>query len=166
MQHVPEAGAGAPEGLSPAELEAESAEALPERAAMSTLSVAGLDAATGTVEAVGDGVSGTAAATAAAPEADATTAAPEAPVETTAVDPAATAQAADSGLAETTRVDPAADTTTVDPAADTAPEQPADAEIMQTTAAEPTAAPAEPTAAPAEPTAAETTQATGADAQP
>src|SRR5829696_6022133 len=147
MQHVPEAGAGAPEGLSPAELEAESAEALPERAAMSTLSVAGLDAATGTVEAVGDGVSGTAAATAAAPEADATTAAPEAPVETT-------------------RVDPAADTTTVDPAADTAPEQPADAEIMQTTAAEPTAAPAEPTAAPAEPTAAETTQATGADAQP
>src|SRR5215210_6027344 len=48
-----------PEGLSPEELEAESAEALPERAAMSTLSPAGLDAATGTAEAVGDGVSGT-----------------------------------------------------------------------------------------------------------
>src|ERR671918_1080150 len=52
-----------PFGLTLAELEAESAEALPERAAMSALSVAPLDAASGTMEAVGDGVSGTAAAT-------------------------------------------------------------------------------------------------------
>src|SRR5215213_11141170 len=49
-----------PGGLSPEELEAESAEALPERAAMSTLSMTGLDAATGTAEAVSDGMSGTA----------------------------------------------------------------------------------------------------------
>ena len=49
--------------LTPEELAAETAEALPERAAMSTLSVSGLDAAAGTVEAVSDGVSETAAAT-------------------------------------------------------------------------------------------------------
>ena len=49
--------------LTPEELAAETAEALPERAAMSTLTVSGLDAAAGTVEAVGDGVSETVAAT-------------------------------------------------------------------------------------------------------
>src|SRR5688572_25492877 len=64
--------------LSPEELEGEIAEALPERAAMSTVSMTGLDAATGTVEAVSDGVTESAAATG-EPE-TATTAAPE-PVE-------------------------------------------------------------------------------------
>ena len=49
-----------PEGLSPEELEAETAEALPERAAMSTLSPAGVDPAAGTAEAVGDTVGETA----------------------------------------------------------------------------------------------------------
>src|SRR5829696_3323083 len=49
------------DGLTPAELEAEVAEALPERAAMSTVSLTNLDAAAGTVEAVGDGVSDTTA---------------------------------------------------------------------------------------------------------
>src|SRR6187401_3189964 len=49
--------------LTPEELAAETAKALPERAAMSTLTVSGLDAAAGTVEAVGDGVSETMAAT-------------------------------------------------------------------------------------------------------
>src|SRR5215211_2050539 len=49
------------DGLTPAELEAEVAEALPERAAMSTVSLTNLDAAAGTVEAVGDGVSDSAA---------------------------------------------------------------------------------------------------------
>jgi hypothetical protein len=44
------------EGLTPEELEAETAEALPERAAMSTLSPAGVDPAAGTAEAVGDTV--------------------------------------------------------------------------------------------------------------
>src|SRR5215216_5632449 len=68
--------------LSPDELAGEIAEALPERAAMSTVSMTGLDAATGTVEAVSDGVTESAAATTeAAPEAT-TTAAPE-PVEAT-----------------------------------------------------------------------------------
>ena len=52
------------DGLSPEELRAEVAEALPERAAMSTVSMTGLDAATGMVEAVSDGVTETAAATA------------------------------------------------------------------------------------------------------
>ena len=42
--------------LTPEELEAETAEALPERAAMSTLNLASLDPAGGAVEAVGDGV--------------------------------------------------------------------------------------------------------------
>ena len=51
-----------PEGLSPEELEAETAEALPERAAMSTLSPAGVDPAAGTAEAVGDTVGETAGA--------------------------------------------------------------------------------------------------------
>ena len=49
--------------LSPEEIAGEIAEALPERAALSTVSMTGLDAATGTVEAVSDGVSETAAAT-------------------------------------------------------------------------------------------------------
>ena len=49
--------------LTHAEIEAEMAEALPERAAMSTMSVYSLDAATGSLEAVGDGVADTAAAT-------------------------------------------------------------------------------------------------------
>jgi len=52
------------DGLSLEELRAEVAEALPERAAMSTVSMTGLDAATGMVEAVSDGVTETAAATA------------------------------------------------------------------------------------------------------
>src|SRR3954453_18496299 len=60
-----------PAGLSPEELEAESAEALPERAAMSTLSVAGLDPAAGSVEAVGHGVSDAGRATGGAPVAPA-----------------------------------------------------------------------------------------------
>src|SRR5215218_9729462 len=71
-----------PGELTPDELAGEIAEALPERAAMSTVSMTGLDAATGTVEAVSDGVTESAAATTeAAPEAT-TTAAPE-PVEAT-----------------------------------------------------------------------------------
>src|SRR5215212_7993135 len=47
-----------PDDLTPEELmaEADSAEALPERAVMSTLNVTSLDAAGGAVEAVGDGV--------------------------------------------------------------------------------------------------------------
>src|SRR5215212_8421707 len=45
-----------PEGLSLEELEAQSAEALPERGAMSTLSVSPVDAAGGTVEAVSSGL--------------------------------------------------------------------------------------------------------------
>src|SRR5829696_4318575 len=49
--------------LTPDELEAQIAEPLPERAAMSTVSVTGLDAASSTVEAVGDGVSSTVEAT-------------------------------------------------------------------------------------------------------
>jgi hypothetical protein len=77
------------DGLSPEELAAEIAEALPERAAMSTVSMTGLDAATGMVEAVSDGVSESAAATA-DPDVT-TTAAPEpvesAPAETTAAAP-------------------------------------------------------------------------------
>jgi hypothetical protein len=48
-----------PDGLSPEELEAETAEALPERAAMSTLSPAGLDPTAGAADAV-DAVTGTA----------------------------------------------------------------------------------------------------------
>src|SRR5215208_139476 len=40
-----------PDGLAPEEIEAETAEALPERAAMSTVNVTGLDAATGAVDA-------------------------------------------------------------------------------------------------------------------
>ena len=48
--------------LSLEELRVEIAEALPERAAMSTLNLSGLDAAGGTVEAVSDGLSGSAAA--------------------------------------------------------------------------------------------------------
>src|SRR5687767_6100554 len=83
--------------LSPEEMAGEVAEALPERAAMSTVSVTGLDAATGTVEAVSDGVTESAAATA-EPEMQ-TTAAPE-PVEaapeattTAAPEPAETAPA-------------------------------------------------------------------------
>jgi len=57
-----------PEGLSPEELEAETAEALPERAAMSTLSPAGLDPTAGAAEAVGDAVSGTDGAATDTPE--------------------------------------------------------------------------------------------------
>src|SRR5687768_12757481 len=88
MDSVPRGRHEEPAGLSPEELEAESAEALPERAAMSTLSVGGLDATTGAVEAVGDGMTETAAATTEAPEAPVETT--EAPVEatTTAADPA------------------------------------------------------------------------------
>src|SRR5215208_5855679 len=48
------------EGLSPEELEAETtAEALPERAAMSTLNVTPLDPAASTADAIGDGVATT-----------------------------------------------------------------------------------------------------------
>src|SRR5215208_1750281 len=95
-----------PDGLTPAELEAESAEALPERAAMSTLSVSGLDATAGTVEAVGDGVTDTAAAATDAPvdapdTADAT------------ATPEVTTTAADTGTAETTEAPDA--TTTAEP---------------------------------------------------
>src|SRR5215216_5031131 len=82
--------------LSPEELEGEVAEALPERAAMSTVSMTGLDAATGTVEAVSDGVAESAAATG-DPEM-ATTAAPE-PAETA---PAETAPAETAPEATTT----------------------------------------------------------------
>src|SRR5688500_3134561 len=49
--------------LTHAELEAEIAEALPERAVMSTMSVTSLDPTAGTVEAVSDGVTDSAAAT-------------------------------------------------------------------------------------------------------
>src|ERR687897_911842 len=50
-----------PDGLTPEELQAETAEALPERAVMSTVSLTNLDAAAGTVEAVSDGFSETTA---------------------------------------------------------------------------------------------------------
>src|SRR5688500_18173794 len=52
-----------PHELTPEELAAETGEALPERAAMSTLTVSGLGAAAGTVEAVRDGVTETVSAT-------------------------------------------------------------------------------------------------------
>ena len=42
--------------LTPEELAVEVGEALPEKAAMSTLNLSGIDAASGTVEAVSDGV--------------------------------------------------------------------------------------------------------------
>src|SRR5829696_9156285 len=70
---------GIDEGLSLEELRAEIAEALPERAAMSTVSMTGLDAATGMVEAVSDGVTESAEATA---DPEMTTAAAPEPVET------------------------------------------------------------------------------------
>src|SRR5215211_982197 len=88
MAPAPNSVPGGPEGLSTAELEAESAEALPERAAMSTLNVASLDAATGSVEAVGDGVSSTAAA--ASEPVHATDAAPDATTTAEPVDASAT----------------------------------------------------------------------------
>src|SRR5215211_5039044 len=88
--------------LSPEELEREIAEALPERAAMSTVSMTGLDAATGTVEAVSDGVTESAAATA-EPEM-ATTAAPE-PVEATTAEPAPAEAAPDTVAGVTPVVD-------------------------------------------------------------
>src|SRR3954470_3098707 len=69
--------------LSPEELAGEIAEALPERAAMSTVSMTGLDAATGTVEAVSDGVTESAAGTADPAPEMATTAAPEVPADAT-----------------------------------------------------------------------------------
>ena len=69
----------APE-LTPAELEAETAEALPERAVMSTLGVSAVDPASGSMEGIGDGVSGDHAATteSPAPAAETTHATPEA----------------------------------------------------------------------------------------
>src|SRR3954451_5592933 len=67
--------------LTPDELAGEIAEALPERAAMSTVSMTGLDAATGTVEAVSDGVTETAAATHDPAPDVSTTAAPEVPAD-------------------------------------------------------------------------------------
>src|SRR5215212_6069120 len=109
-----------PEGLSLEELEAQSAEALPERAAMSTLSVSPIDATGGTVEAVSSGLADSAdsgqtavdgsevpvdqpvdpvASTTAEPTApvdDSGLAATSAPVDSTAVDaPDATTTAAD-----------------------------------------------------------------------
>src|SRR4051794_24375704 len=54
-------------GLTPAEFEAETADALPERAVMSTLGVPALDPASGSLEGVGDGVPGDHAATAEPP---------------------------------------------------------------------------------------------------
>src|SRR5215217_5384884 len=100
--------------LSPDELAGEIAEALPERAAMSTVSMTGLDAATGTVEAVSDGVTESAAATTTAPEPAAeTTTAPEPVAETTAApEPTAETTAAPEPTAETTAApEPAAETT-------------------------------------------------------
>src|SRR5215213_4328225 len=70
-----------PGELTPDELAGEIAEALPERAAMSTVSMTGLDAATGTVEAVSDGVTETAAATQDPAPDMSTTAAPEVPAD-------------------------------------------------------------------------------------
>src|SRR5918992_81118 len=74
--------------LTHAELEAQTAELLPERAAMSTLSVTGLDAATGTVEAVADGVSASATGDSVAGDATAATPEPAAAAEPVAADEA------------------------------------------------------------------------------
>src|SRR5215213_4009521 len=94
---APDRGHRDPDGLTPAELEAESAEALPERAAMSTLSVTTLDAATGTVEAV-DGATDPAATTTEAPAAETTAAPPEATTTTAEpTAPDATTTATDTG---------------------------------------------------------------------
>src|SRR5918995_199164 len=79
--------------LSPEEMAGEIAEALPERAAMSTVSVTGLDAATGTVEAVSDGVTESAAA---ATE----------PVETTTTDAPLEATSTDAPVEATTTAAP------------------------------------------------------------
>src|SRR5829696_4332186 len=67
--------------LSPEEMASEIAEPLAERAAMSTVSMTGLDAATGTVEAVSDGVAESAAATAEPAPEMATTATSEVPAD-------------------------------------------------------------------------------------
>src|ERR671914_1886759 len=159
-----------PCGLTLAELEAELAEALPERAAMSALSVMPLDAASGTVEAVGDGVSGTAVATIESP------AVPAEPTEaavatTTAAEPTDAAPVPTTTAPEPSNVQPVASTAAPEPSttapepSTTAPEptatavEPSDAEPMATaTAAEPSDAEpmaAAPAAAPAEPVAAE-----------
>ena len=97
------AGPGEITGLTPAELEAESAEALPERAAMSTLSVA-LDPTAGSVDGLSDGVAHATTATADSPgdAADGTAASSEA--TTTAADagaaPAGTANAIEHASAQ------------------------------------------------------------------
>src|SRR3954453_12233312 len=90
--------------LSPEELAGEIAEALPERAAMSTVSMTGLDAATGTVEAVSDGVTESAAATA-DPTPEATTAAPE-PTTSDAAEATTTAPTASDAPEATTTAAP------------------------------------------------------------
>ena len=73
--------------LTPEELDEHLPEALPERAVMSTLTMTGLDAAAGTVEAVGDGV----AETASAPVEDPTAT----PAEPVAADPVTTTATSD-----------------------------------------------------------------------
>src|SRR3954464_14579741 len=99
--------------LSPEEIAGEIAEALPERAAMSTVSMTGLDAATGTVEAVSDGVTESAAATADPAPETATTDAPEVPADPT---PEATTAAPEPTTSD------AAEATTTAPTASDAPE--------------------------------------------
>src|SRR3954452_8065520 len=92
-----------PEDLNPddelswEELEAQAADALPERAAMSTLNLTGLDATSGAVEAAGDGLpdAGHAAPAETAAQAPADTAAPAEPVAP--AEPAAPAQPAPPG---------------------------------------------------------------------
>src|SRR5688500_11287411 len=69
------------EGLTPAELEAEVAEALPERALMSTMSLSALDPAGDAVDAVTDSVVTTTAAAAGDPAAGPDPAAETAPAE-------------------------------------------------------------------------------------
>ncbi len=117
MANVPDRKDREPAGLSPAELEAESAEALPERAAMSTLNVPTLDAAAGTVEAVGDGIPATAEAPADAPVDPAATT--DAAPETTADPAATTAEPTDvTTTAAPDATDTGADAPAVDPGTD------------------------------------------------
>src|SRR5215204_5122219 len=111
-----------PNELTPEELAAETAEPLPERAAMSTLTLSGLDAAAGTVEAVGDGVSETVAAT-------------DAPTEPAAPEPVAAADDAAATVAPTEPAAPEPVAEADDAATPAAPEPVAEADDAATTAA-------------------------------
>jgi hypothetical protein len=105
------------DGLTPAEIDAEIAEALPERAAMSTVSLTNLDAAAGTVEAVGDGVSDSAVG---ATDATGATDVVTAPTEPTGTEPEDTAVPAEPVATAPEAVTTATPDETSDPVATTA----------------------------------------------